>query len=49
MSPIMKTDMKTDEAIAQELEAATEGLLFMSESDYPFAVITWPGPRSADA
>ena len=42
----MKTDMKTDEAIAQELEAATEGLLFMSESDFPFAVITWPGPAA---
>jgi hypothetical protein len=36
--------MKTDEQILQELTAATDGLLYMSESDYPFATFTWPGP-----
>ena len=36
--------MKTDEELLQALQAATDGLLFMSESDYPFATMTWPGP-----
>ena len=36
--------MKTDETIVQELQTATEGLLFMSETDAPFATIAWPGP-----
>lgn len=36
--------MKTDETIQTELLAATEGLPFMSESDFPFDLFTWPGP-----
>jgi hypothetical protein len=36
--------MKTDEMILQQLRAATDGLLFMSESDYPFECVVWPGP-----
>ena len=35
--------MKSDELILQELRAATEGLLFMSEGDYPFVCVVWPG------
>jgi hypothetical protein len=30
--------LRTDEEILRELERATAGLLFMSESDYPFEV-----------
>jgi hypothetical protein len=30
--------------IVRELEEATEGLLFMSESDYPFEVLYWTRP-----
>lgn len=30
--------VKSDEQIVGELEAASEGLLFMSESDYPFEI-----------
>jgi hypothetical protein len=30
---------KTDEQIIEELEKATEGLLFMSEADYPFEIV----------
>jgi hypothetical protein len=33
--------MKTDEELFGALQEATEGLLFMSESDYPFEVIRW--------
>src|SRR5256885_15140490 len=33
--------MKTDEEILQELKAASDGLLMMSESDYPFEVVRW--------
>jgi hypothetical protein len=33
--------MKTDEQILKELESATAGLTFMSESDYPFEVVRW--------
>jgi hypothetical protein len=36
--------MKTDETIQNELLAATDGLLFMSESDFPFEPFAWPGP-----
>ncbi len=36
--------MKSDEQILLELEQAAEGLLFMSESDYPFAVVRLEGP-----
>lgn len=35
--------MKSDEQLCEELKAATHGLLFMSESDYPFEVIKWEG------
>jgi hypothetical protein len=35
--------MKSDEQLCKELEEATRGLLFMSESDYPFAVVRWRG------
>lgn len=31
--------MKSDEQIMQELERATDGLMWMSESDYPFEVV----------
>lgn len=33
--------MKSDAESIEELRQATEGLLFMSESDYPFQVIEW--------
>ncbi len=32
-----------DAVIIQDLKRATAGLLFMSESDYPFEVIQWEG------
>jgi hypothetical protein len=35
--------MKNDEEILQMLREATDGLLFMSESDYPFELVSW-GP-----
>ncbi|MCA1565767.1 MAG: nuclease A inhibitor family protein [Acidobacteria bacterium] len=35
--------MKSDEQLCEELKEATRGLLFMSESDYPFEVIRWEG------
>jgi spore germination protein YaaH len=35
--------MKSDEQLCAELEEATRGLLFMSESDYPFEVVRWEG------
>jgi len=35
--------MKTDEELFGALEEATEGLLYMSESDYPVEVIRWYG------
>ncbi|HEX8853899.1 MAG TPA: nuclease A inhibitor family protein [Pyrinomonadaceae bacterium] len=35
--------MQTDEEILRELERATAGLLFMSESDYPFEVFRRAG------
>lgn len=35
--------MKTDEQLFGALQEATQGLLFMSESDYPFEVIRWNG------
>ena len=31
----------TDERLMEELEEATRGLTFMSESDYPFEVFNW--------
>jgi hypothetical protein len=33
--------MKADEQLLAELERATEGLLFLSESDYPFELVSW--------
>lgn len=38
--------MKSDEAIVRELEQAAEGLLVMSESDYPLELIRWSGDTS---
>ena len=37
--------------LVRDLERLTEGLLFMSESDYPLAVVLWrqPANPSADA
>jgi hypothetical protein len=35
--------MKSDAQSIQELQQAIEGLLFMSESDYPFQIIEWDG------
>lgn len=35
--------MKSDEKLIEELKAATRGLVFMSESDYPFEVFAWGG------
>lgn len=35
--------MKRDEQLLEELERATEGLLFMSESDHPFQTVFWSG------
>lgn len=37
--------MKTDEELFGALKEATEGLLFMSESDHPFEVIRWDGSK----
>jgi len=36
---------KSDEEILVELKRLTEGLLFMSESDYPFEFVYWKGLR----
>lgn len=35
--------MKSDQGIIEELKQLTEGLLWMSESDYPFETILWEG------
>ncbi len=35
--------MKSDEQLCEELKEATRGLLFMSESEYPFEVVRWEG------
>jgi nuclease A inhibitor-like protein len=35
--------MKTDDELLEELEQAIDGLLFMSEADYPFSTIRWKG------
>ncbi len=37
--------MKNDEEILKKLEQATEGLLFMSEADYPFEIVNWGGMK----
>ena len=39
----MKSDEKEDEQLVEALREATRGLLFMSESDYPFEVFAWGG------
>jgi hypothetical protein len=39
----MEAWMKSDERLYAELREATRGLLFMSESDYPFEVVRWEG------
>lgn len=36
---------KSDEEILAELKRLTEGLLFMSESEYPFEIVYWKGLR----
>ncbi|HYO91410.1 MAG TPA: nuclease A inhibitor family protein, partial [Pyrinomonadaceae bacterium] len=38
-----KRIMRTDVQIIEELKKATEGLLFMSEADYPFEVVHLEG------
>ena len=40
--------MKTDEQIVEELREATRGLMFMSESDYPFEVVRWEAEPTHD-
>ncbi|HZH31768.1 MAG TPA: nuclease A inhibitor family protein [Pyrinomonadaceae bacterium] len=35
--------MKNDEEMQSELRELTRGLLFMSESDYPFEIVRWEG------
>ncbi|HEX8560810.1 MAG TPA: nuclease A inhibitor family protein [Pyrinomonadaceae bacterium] len=39
----------TDEQLTRELEEATRGLTFMSESDYPFEVFRWEAAPTPDA
>jgi hypothetical protein len=39
--------MKSDEQLIEELKGATHGLLFMSESDYPFEVFKWGSAEPA--
>ena len=40
---------KSNEEIVTSLLHATDGLLFMSESDYPFELIQWEGPTEPTA
>ena len=35
--------MKSDDQLIEELKRATEGLLFMSEADYPFEIVRLEG------
>jgi hypothetical protein len=35
--------MKSDEEIIAELKRQSKGLLYMSESDYPFEIVYWKG------
>ena len=37
--------MKSDEQLCAELKEATRGLLWMSESDYPFEVVRWEAAK----
>ncbi len=39
----------TDDELVAELKRLTEGLLFMSESDYPFEVKCWEGRNEIDS
>jgi hypothetical protein len=41
--------MKTDKQLIEELKAATSGLMFMSESDYPFEVFKWGRAKPTQA
>jgi DNA-binding NtrC family response regulator len=38
-----RIEMKSDEEIIEELKRATDGLLFMSEADYPFEIVQGEG------
>jgi hypothetical protein len=35
--------LKSDEQLIEELERAAAGLMFMSESEYPFETVYWKG------
>jgi hypothetical protein len=35
--------LKSDDQLIEELKEATRGLMFMSESDYPFEIVRWRG------
>jgi len=37
--------MKSDEELLAELSEASRGLIFMSESEYPFETVRWDGSR----
>lgn len=39
----MEKQVKGDDQVLAELRQATKGLLFMSESDYPFETVRWEG------
>lgn len=41
--------VKSNEEIVESLSRAAAGTLFMSESDYPFEVIQWAGPKEPTA
>ncbi len=41
--------MKGDEEVLDELRQSTEGLLFMSESDYPFQTFRWEAATEINA
>jgi hypothetical protein len=41
--------MKSDEEIIEELKKTTEGLLFMSEADYPFEIVHGEGEAETGA
>jgi hypothetical protein len=41
--------MKSDEQILNELRQASAGLMFMSESDYPFETVRWEGLAEINA
>jgi hypothetical protein len=41
--------VKSDTEIISDLEQAAQGLLFMSESDFPFRIVRWEGLREITA